>query len=195
MLACLRIRRTTACGVIGAQFCNELDIEIMAPYRPSAEERAQPRLYAENVRAAMGAALGAPLSSHGIVQQQALKRAGVHVDWSGRCGPGERPAQMGLTLDLILVATHRRCWSVSRRRRRFALQPRCGRTDWGPGGVQAHHPVRVCRETSQGRFVKGRALGRVSRSVSKLDLLLQLLDGASIASCDVSVCQACTLAG
>ena len=110
MLACICIRHTPACGIIGAQFCNELDIEIMPPYRPSAEERARPRLYADNVRTAMGAALGAPLSSHGIVQQQALKRAGVQVDWTGRCGTGERSVQMGLALDPALVATRCRCW-------------------------------------------------------------------------------------
>ena len=32
----------------------------------------------------MGEALGAELSSHGIPQQQALKRNGIYVDWTGR---------------------------------------------------------------------------------------------------------------
>ncbi len=68
------------------QFCNHLEVVILPPYRPSAAERADARLYADNVRAAMAAALGAPLSAQGIAQQQALKRAGVTVDWTGRCG-------------------------------------------------------------------------------------------------------------
>ena len=33
----------------------------------------------------MAARLGAQLSSHGLRQQQALKRAGICVDWLGRC--------------------------------------------------------------------------------------------------------------
>ncbi len=32
----------------------------------------------------MGEALGAELSTHGIPQQQALKRNGIYVDWTGR---------------------------------------------------------------------------------------------------------------
>lgn len=50
----------------------------------SAEERQSPELYAHNVRKVMGDALGAELSSHGIPQQQALKRNGIYVDWTGR---------------------------------------------------------------------------------------------------------------
>ena len=50
-----------------------------------AEERHSPELYANNVREVMGNALGAELSSHGIPQQQALKRNGIYVDWTGRC--------------------------------------------------------------------------------------------------------------
>ena len=49
-----------------------------------AEERQSPELYASNVRKVMGDALGAELSSHGIPQQQALKRNGIYVDWTGR---------------------------------------------------------------------------------------------------------------
>ena len=70
-----------------AQFCNHLEVTILPPYMPSAAERADARLYARNVRALMGAALGAPLIEQGIAQQQALKRAGVQVDWSGRRAP------------------------------------------------------------------------------------------------------------
>lgn len=60
---------------------------ILPPYMPSAVERADARRYAANVRALMGAALGAPLSEQGIAQQQALKRAGVQVNWTGRRVP------------------------------------------------------------------------------------------------------------
>ena len=49
-----------------------------------AEERQSPELYASNVRKVMGDALGADFSSHGIPQQQALKRNGIYVDWTGR---------------------------------------------------------------------------------------------------------------
>ena len=50
------------------------------------EERQSPELYAANVRKVMGEALGAELSTHGIPQQQALKRNGIYVDWTGRYG-------------------------------------------------------------------------------------------------------------
>ncbi|KAK9821452.1 hypothetical protein WJX81_001153 [Elliptochloris bilobata] len=69
---------------IQTQFCNHLEVTILPTYRPSATERADAQLYAGNVRAMMAAALGAPLSDQGIAQQQALKRAGVQVDWTGR---------------------------------------------------------------------------------------------------------------
>jgi hypothetical protein len=77
-----------------SQFCNHLEVVILPPYRPSEAERADARLYAANVRAAMAAALGAPLSAQGIAQQQALKRAGVTVDWTGRCGARVRQRRM-----------------------------------------------------------------------------------------------------
>ena len=51
-----------------------------------AEERQSPELYAANVRKIMGEALRAELSTHGIPQQQALKRNGIYVDWTGRYG-------------------------------------------------------------------------------------------------------------
>ena len=50
-----------------------------------AQEREDPRLYAESVRRLMAERLGARLSSHGLREQQALKRAGVCVDLMGRC--------------------------------------------------------------------------------------------------------------
>ncbi len=67
------------------QFINLADIEVLPPYMPSAEERADPRLYAENVRRLMAERLGAQLSPQGIREQQLLKRHGVCVDWTGRC--------------------------------------------------------------------------------------------------------------
>ena len=57
------------------------DLKLSIP----AEERQSPELYARNVRKLMGEALGAELSTHGIPQQQALKRNGIYVDWTGRC--------------------------------------------------------------------------------------------------------------
>ncbi|KAK9828960.1 hypothetical protein WJX72_003052 [[Myrmecia] bisecta] len=69
---------------LACQFQNYLEVEILEPYMPSAEEKANPRLYAENVRKLMAEKLGATLSPCGIAEQQALKRAGVYVDWTGR---------------------------------------------------------------------------------------------------------------
>jgi hypothetical protein len=69
------------------QFINHCDVEILPPYLPDEKERADPRLYADNVRAHMAAALGVELSSQGLREQQLLKQAGVCVDWTGRCLP------------------------------------------------------------------------------------------------------------
>lgn len=66
------------------QYVNHLEVEVLPIYRPSAEERQSPELYAANVRKIMGEALRAELSTHGIPQQQALKRNGIYVDWTGR---------------------------------------------------------------------------------------------------------------
>lgn len=66
------------------QYVNHLEVDVLPIYRPSAEERQSPELYASNVRKLMGEALGAELSTHGIPQQQALKRNGIYVDWTGR---------------------------------------------------------------------------------------------------------------
>ena len=43
------------------QFQTRLDIAILPPYTPSPEERADPKLYAANVRALYGRAMGLPL--------------------------------------------------------------------------------------------------------------------------------------
>ena len=50
----------------------------------TAEERGSPASYANNVRELMASKLGAELSPHGITEQQACKRNGLHVDWLGR---------------------------------------------------------------------------------------------------------------
>jgi len=44
------------------QFQTRLDIAILPPYTPSAEERADPKLYAANVRQLYGRAMGLPLA-------------------------------------------------------------------------------------------------------------------------------------
>lgn len=66
------------------QFINLADVEVLPPYMPSAAERADPRLYAENVRLLMAEKLGARLSDQGLREQQLLKHHGVCVDWTGR---------------------------------------------------------------------------------------------------------------
>lgn len=43
------------------QFQTRLDIAILPPYTPSPEERADPKLYAANVRVLYGRAMGLPL--------------------------------------------------------------------------------------------------------------------------------------
>lgn len=50
---------------------------------PSAEEKANPALYAANVRAKMAEALGWPAVDQGLAELVALKRGGVQVDWRG----------------------------------------------------------------------------------------------------------------
>lgn len=60
-------------------------MQVLPPYMPSPEERADPRLYAENVRRLMAKKLGAQLSHQGLKEQQLLKQHGICVDWTGRC--------------------------------------------------------------------------------------------------------------
>jgi lysophosphatidylcholine acyltransferase/lyso-PAF acetyltransferase len=59
-------------------------VEILPPYIPTEEEKQSPTLYANHVRELMATELGAELSEHSIKQQQALKRNGMFVDWTGR---------------------------------------------------------------------------------------------------------------
>jgi len=67
-----------------AQFANKCEVHVLEPYIPSAEEKADPRLYADNVRLLMAKRLGVKLSPYGIPEQQMLKRAGFCVEKYGR---------------------------------------------------------------------------------------------------------------
>ncbi|KAK9839254.1 hypothetical protein WJX81_004479 [Elliptochloris bilobata] len=65
------------------QFRTRLDIAILPPYTPSAEERADPKLYAANVRALYCRAMGLPLVEQSQEDYLALTRAGVSVSLDG----------------------------------------------------------------------------------------------------------------
>jgi hypothetical protein len=52
-------------------------------YHPSADEVANPALYAANVRRLMGEGLGARLVDQGMEQNVMLKKAGVHMNLAG----------------------------------------------------------------------------------------------------------------
>lgn len=85
------------------QFTSEVEVTVLPPYMPSAAERADPRLYAANVRALYSKTLALPLvnqSQHEfrwVVARvlavcackqcctiRALSKAGVRVSWDGR---------------------------------------------------------------------------------------------------------------
>ncbi len=67
------------------QFINRLSVEICAPYVPSEDERADARLYANNVRKWMADALGGyPLVDAGVAEVSELYRRGVGVNRRGR---------------------------------------------------------------------------------------------------------------
>ncbi|PNW83324.1 hypothetical protein CHLRE_05g248150v5 [Chlamydomonas reinhardtii] len=66
-----------------SQWRNELEIIICPPYVPSAEELADPKLYANNVRALMGKVMNQPLLPHSHAQFLALKKLKVTADWTG----------------------------------------------------------------------------------------------------------------
>jgi lysophosphatidylcholine acyltransferase/lyso-PAF acetyltransferase len=63
---------------------NALAVRVLPLYEPSAAERADPAVYAENVRHHMAAALGVPPVSAGIEEWAALKAAGICTDALGR---------------------------------------------------------------------------------------------------------------
>ncbi|KAK9843883.1 hypothetical protein WJX84_004630 [Apatococcus fuscideae] len=65
------------------QFSNSLEVEILPVYVPNSKEKADPKLYAENVRVLMAKRLGVPLADAGILDHIRLKHAGLFVDSSG----------------------------------------------------------------------------------------------------------------
>mmetsp|Transcript_80 Transcript_80/g.283 ORF Transcript_80/g.283 Transcript_80/m.283 type:complete len:453 (-) Transcript_80:706-2064(-) len=65
------------------QFVNHIDLTILPVYKPSEAEKADPRLYADNVRALMSRELKAPMVNVGTREEFVLKRSGVVVDNSG----------------------------------------------------------------------------------------------------------------
>ena len=64
---------------------NHLAVEILPVYRPSTAEAGDPKLYANNVRQLMAARGGLQLCEEGLEAHMRLKRAGIMVDWTGRC--------------------------------------------------------------------------------------------------------------
>ena len=58
-------------------------VEILPVYVPNSKEKADPKLYAENVRVLMAKRLGVPLADAGILDHIRLKHAGLFVDSSG----------------------------------------------------------------------------------------------------------------
>lgn len=58
-------------------------MEILPVYVPSSKEKADAKLYAENVRVLMAQRLGVPLADAGILDHIRLKHAGLFVDSSG----------------------------------------------------------------------------------------------------------------
>ena len=71
---CCRDRLTTT---------HACQVEILPVYMPSSKEKADPKLYAENVRVLMARRLGVPLADAGILDHIRLKHAGLFVDSSG----------------------------------------------------------------------------------------------------------------
>ncbi|KXZ46933.1 hypothetical protein GPECTOR_39g427 [Gonium pectorale] len=66
------------------QFRNDLEVEILPPYKPSQDEIEDPRRYAANVRCLMAAVLGVPLVEATHDDYLLLSRLGVRVSWDGR---------------------------------------------------------------------------------------------------------------
>eukprot|EP00768_Dysnectes_brevis_P009654 gnl/Dysnectes_brevis/993_a1106_1638.p1 GENE.gnl/Dysnectes_brevis/993_a1106_1638~~gnl/Dysnectes_brevis/993_a1106_1638.p1 ORF type:complete len:358 (+),score=108.88 gnl/Dysnectes_brevis/993_a1106_1638:824-1897(+) len=56
-------------AILCKEFVNHLSIEWLAPYHPSEQEKADPRLYANNVRAVMAEALGVPMLPYTYVDK------------------------------------------------------------------------------------------------------------------------------
>jgi 1-acyl-sn-glycerol-3-phosphate acyltransferase len=66
-----------------SQVANHAEVEFLQVRFPSAAERGDARLFANNVRSEMAAALGVPLVDAGVAEDRALARLGVTTDWRG----------------------------------------------------------------------------------------------------------------
>ncbi|WIA30170.1 hypothetical protein OEZ86_000262 [Tetradesmus obliquus] len=66
------------------QFSNAVTVEMLPPYIPSEAEKADPVLYAANIRKLIAGALGVPLADQDRRHFLALVNAGVSVSWDGR---------------------------------------------------------------------------------------------------------------
>ncbi len=93
----------------GTQVSKVLTVRVLPPYVPSEAEKADPGLYAANVRALYGRELGVPLVDQGYEEFAALTRTGVHVSWDGRevVGPAGVVREDG-TVDLAAAASGKR---------------------------------------------------------------------------------------
>ena len=67
-----------------SQFYTPCEVDFLPLYRPSEAEKADPALFAENVRTHMAQELGVPCREEGLVEVYSLMRAGVHLDMHGR---------------------------------------------------------------------------------------------------------------
>ncbi|KAF6265277.1 hypothetical protein COO60DRAFT_1623935 [Scenedesmus sp. NREL 46B-D3] len=65
------------------QFSNAVTVEMLPPYIPSADEKADPVLYAANIRKLIADALGVPVVDQDRGHFLALVKAGVAVSWDG----------------------------------------------------------------------------------------------------------------
>lgn len=66
------------------QVYNDIEVQCLPVYHPSEEEKADPQLYAANVRALMAGALGVPMVDQDRFVAMALEAAGVRPSLDGR---------------------------------------------------------------------------------------------------------------
>ncbi|EFJ39592.1 hypothetical protein VOLCADRAFT_100782 [Volvox carteri f. nagariensis] len=67
-----------------SQFRNDLEVEILPPYKPSEDELQDPRLFASHVRRQMAAVLDVPMVNVSHDDFLALRSRGIGVSWDGR---------------------------------------------------------------------------------------------------------------
>ena len=78
-----------------SQPVNFLSVEVLPVYRPSPEERADPALFAANVRQVMARRLGVPMVERGIGEEHELLARGIRPNiWGSKVvtPPRERPS-------------------------------------------------------------------------------------------------------